>query len=184
MAHGMVRWFDGQQARGSIALDVGGEVSVSRSAIVDPSGSLEHGQRVECRVVVGHHGWSAEQVRIIAGPHHPDPEHVGGGIRTEAEVCKLREEVTAELALHPECRLLGMLATLDWALGARTSAPVTGPAQPPASVLDLMEEEDQAHEMGTHPRLSGIDPEYIEAVEHTLLWLEASTEERPRVRHA
>jgi hypothetical protein len=108
-------------------------------------------------------------------------EGLGGGARSEVDVRQLRDEVVGRVQFHPEPRFLGVLAALEWALGDRESAPVTGPAGPPSSGGDLVHEEQHAHRVGEHPRLSGMAPEYADAVKRTLLWLEGKTEERPLV---
>jgi hypothetical protein len=108
-----------------------------------------------------------------------DP-HPGGGARPEPEVRLIRDEVVAELAHHPQPRLLGILAVLEWALGQRETAPISGPAKPPSTQRRLAHEEYRAHQACEHPRLSGVDAKYVSAVEHTLRWLEGKTEYCPR----
>ncbi len=93
----------------------------------------------------------------------------GGGTRPEAEVRQGRDEVIEQLHSHPEPRLQGILAALEWTLGRRETAPVTGPAEPPSSDSQLAREEQGAHQAYEHPRLSGMAPEYVTAVEQTLL---------------
>ena len=105
--------------------------------------------------------------------------HPGGGARPDAEVRLIRDEVVAELAHHPEPRLLGILAVLEWALGQRETAPLTGPANPPSTKGRLAHEEHRAHQACEHPRLSGVDAEYAAAVEGTLRWLEGKSESCP-----
>jgi hypothetical protein len=108
----------------------------------------------------------------------------GGGTRPEAEVRQVRDEVLEQLHGHPEPRLQGILAALEWTLGRRGTAPVTGPAEPPTSGSQLAHEHQGAHQASEHPRLSGMAPEYIMAVEQTLLWLEGKSEDRPITRDA
>jgi hypothetical protein len=108
----------------------------------------------------------------------------GGGTRPVTEVCQVRDEVLERLHSHPEPRLQGILAALEWTLGRRETAPVTGPAEPPSAGSQLAHQQQGAHQASEHPRLSGMAPEYITAVEQTLLWLEGKSEDRPITRDA
>jgi hypothetical protein len=108
----------------------------------------------------------------------------GGGTRPEAEVRQVRDDVIEQLHGHPEPRLQGILAAIEWTLGRRESAPVTGATEPPSSGSQLAHEQHRAHQASEHPRLSGMAPEYITAVQQTLLWLEGKSEVRPITRDA
>jgi cold shock protein len=67
MAQGTVKWFNGEQGFGFIAVDGGGaDVFVHYSAI-DAGGyrSLDEGQRVEFDVEQGNKGPQATNVRVV-----------------------------------------------------------------------------------------------------------------------
>lgn len=191
MALGTVSWFDPQQQHGVICLETGGEVYVTASALDDISPRFPlQGQRVECTVVVGPAGRSLEHVRVVYGSGVPaeaadEPSSRRAGTRlepvarSEAQLRQLRDEVLGRFSSDPQCVLLGSLDTLNWVLGERRAAPVSGPCAAAASGADVEHEEERAHEARGHPRLSGVSPEYAAGVEQTLRWLEGKTDDPP-----
>ena len=67
MAHGTVKWFNGEKGFGFIAVDGGGaDVFVHYSAIeTDGYRSLDEGQRVEFEITQGEKGPQAAAVRPV-----------------------------------------------------------------------------------------------------------------------
>jgi len=74
VAHGQVAWFNAEKGFGFLAPDeAGADVFVHSSSVVDGSGSLLEGQRVEYEVARGDRGPQAQQVRVLGGgPATPD----------------------------------------------------------------------------------------------------------------
>ena len=65
MANGTVKWFSNKKGYGFIEQEEGGDIFVHYSAILEPGGTLEDGDRVAFVVGPGRKGEAANEVRRI-----------------------------------------------------------------------------------------------------------------------
>jgi hypothetical protein len=111
-----------------------------------------------------------------------------GIIRPREVVANLRQQVQRErdlLRVRQSSRAMadGVIDAIDFATGATPTAPITGRRaenQPPA-VNELTRVQVLAQDIaeGREPDPSGHGRDYAVGVEHTIMWLLASTEQRP-----